>query len=168
MSGRTAPPGAKALVYIPYALAMLVILFIFGRYVLRLGDPPGPPAQGAEIASLRGFGMFILDHPLDSTTREQIGVFSDGGIARWVLIDGVEKRTNDAPIRPALLEAARQFQQTWCAQTVLSPTPTPTVETYRLYLSCTTWTGRIFYFAADQLPLVLVDVLREAPPLHTP
>jgi hypothetical protein len=97
-----------------------------------------------------------------------MSVFSDGRISRGLVVDDVEERTSVVPIRPALLEATKQLQQTWCQQPSLPPTPPPTVETYRLYLTCTTWTGRIFYFSEDHLPAVLVDALHEAPPLHTP
>lgn len=167
MSGRIFPTPTKALVYIPYVLAALVILFIFGRYVLRLGDPPGLPAQGAEIASLRGGGIFILDRPLNSTTRELIMVSTvgSGRISHWLMVNGVEERTSGVSIQPALLESVKQFQQTWCQQTSLPPTPPPTIETYRLNLTCTTWTGRVFYFSANELPAVLKDVLQEAPAL---
>jgi hypothetical protein len=165
MAGQMFPKTLKALMYIQYAVAVSVILFIGGRYILRLGDPPEPPAQGAEVASLRGFAIFLIDYPLDSRTSERIYAFSDGRISRGLVIDRVEERTNVATIRPALLAAAEQLQQTWCKQTSLPPTPSPTVKAYRLYLTCTTLTGRVFYFAEDQLPPMLVDVLKEAPPL---
>jgi hypothetical protein len=165
MAGQMFPKALKALVYIRYIVAVFVVLYIGGRYTLRLGDPPGPPTQGAEIASLRGSAIFLLDYPLDSRTSEQIGVFGTGRISRGLVIDRVERRSNGAAIRPALLAAAEQLQQTWCKQTSLPPTPSPTVKAYRLYLTCTTLTGRVFYFTEDQLPLVLVDVLKEAPPL---
>lgn len=168
MPQERSPIPMKAVVYIPYGLAVLVVLIIFGRYVFRLGDPPDPPAQGEGIASLRGNGIFILDHPLDARTRELIAVFSDGKIDRWVLIDGQQRGSNAVPIRPALLDATLQFQKKWCQQTDLPPTPPPTTETYRLSLTCTAWTGRNFYFAKDQLPQVLVDALQEAPPLDLP
>jgi hypothetical protein len=113
MSGRISPPGAKLLVYIPYALAALMSLFIFGRYVLRLGDPPGPPAQGAEVASLRGGGVFVLEHLLNSTTCDSVMIseINGGLLSHSLVVNNVEQRSNGAPIRPELLDAAKQFQE---------------------------------------------------------
>lgn len=167
MAGRPFPSATKALIFISYGLGVLLMLLIFGRYFLRLGDPPGPPAQGAEVASLRGGGVFVLEHRLDSTTRDSmmISEINGGRLSHSLIVNNVEQRSNGAPIRPALLDAAKHFQQAWCQQTSLPPTPAPTDDTYRLYLSCTTLTGRVFYFSRDQLPTVLVDVLQEAPPL---
>jgi hypothetical protein len=165
MAEQRSVTAMKTLFFIGYGVVVLVILFVGGRYVLRLGDPPGPPAQGAEVASLRGFGLLDLDYPPEAKVHERISVFSDGRISHKLVVDGVEDRTNVVPIRPALLESTKQLQQTWCQQTVLPPTPAPTAETYSLYLTCTNLTGRVFYFSRDQLPTVLVDILQEAPPL---
>jgi hypothetical protein len=143
------------------------MLFIFGRYFLRFGDPSDPPAQGAEVSSLRGGGIFTLEHPLDSTTRDWIMIseINGGLLLHSLIVNNVEQRSSSAPIRPELLEAAKQFRQAWCQQTALPPTPAPTVETYRIDLSCTALTGRVFYFSREQLPTVIVDLLQEAPPL---
>lgn len=168
MSEHVSSRHLKTLVYLPYVAAALVVLFIFGRYVLRLGDPPGPPAQGAEIPSMRGSGIFEIEHPVDARTSELVLVSSKGLIARSLLVDGMQKRSNSTQMRSGLLDAVTQFQQTWCHQTVLPPTPAPTADVYQVRLSCTLWTGRIFYFAKDELPPVLVDVLHEAPPLRDP